>query len=236
MLGKLSKESLANSLNNAKNFIGHAYSTTKPVLSNVDKGVTLIKHVYSVECDSVALESLQTNIKDNEITNNTIINKAIYHRDNEQLNFGGNGKKGNSMSTLLVNDKNWNQGANWLIEHNTETVESIHQDCEFVETITFNTLLKQYNIETCEIGLIKIDIEGGEKYIFDSIKDFLKEYSPDLLLSLHYVFLHQKDCHKILLILNEIYNIYDPINGEKLNIQHEISTQRNRSEIFCTKR
>ena len=48
MLGKLTKKSLVNGFNKAKNFIGHAYNTTKNVLSNVDNGVKLFKHVYSV--------------------------------------------------------------------------------------------------------------------------------------------------------------------------------------------
>jgi hypothetical protein len=48
MLGKISKKSLINGFHKAKNFIGHAYNTTKNVLSNVDNGVKLFKHVYSV--------------------------------------------------------------------------------------------------------------------------------------------------------------------------------------------
>ena len=48
MLGKISRKSLVNSFHKAKNFIGHAYNTTKHVLSNVDNGVKLFKHVYSV--------------------------------------------------------------------------------------------------------------------------------------------------------------------------------------------
>ena len=48
MLGKLSKKSLVNSFHKAKNFIGHAYNTTKNVLNNVDNGVKLFKHIYSV--------------------------------------------------------------------------------------------------------------------------------------------------------------------------------------------
>jgi hypothetical protein len=47
MLGKLSKKSLVNGFHKAKNFIGHAYNTSKHVLSNVDNGVKLFKHVYS---------------------------------------------------------------------------------------------------------------------------------------------------------------------------------------------
>ena len=48
MLGKISKKSLINGFHKAKNFTGHAYNTTKNVLSNVDNGVKLFKHVYSV--------------------------------------------------------------------------------------------------------------------------------------------------------------------------------------------
>ena len=47
MIGKLPKQSLVSGCNKAKDFVGHAYSTTKHVLSNVDSGVTLFKHVYS---------------------------------------------------------------------------------------------------------------------------------------------------------------------------------------------
>ena len=46
MLGKITKKSLVNGFNKAKNFIGHAYNTTKNVLSNDDNGVKLFKHVY----------------------------------------------------------------------------------------------------------------------------------------------------------------------------------------------
>ena len=43
MLGKITNKSLVNGFNKAKNFIGHAYNTTKHVLSNVDSGVKLRK-------------------------------------------------------------------------------------------------------------------------------------------------------------------------------------------------
>jgi len=48
MLGKLSKKYLANGFHKAKNLIGHAYNTTKHVLSNVDTGVKIFKHIYAV--------------------------------------------------------------------------------------------------------------------------------------------------------------------------------------------
>ena len=48
MLGKLSKKSLVNGFHKAKNFIGHAYNTTKNVLNNVDTGVKVFKHIYSM--------------------------------------------------------------------------------------------------------------------------------------------------------------------------------------------
>jgi FkbM family methyltransferase len=196
----------------------------------------LYKSVYSVECDSEALKSLKQNILDNSITNCTVINRALYNIDDQELDFGGNGKKGNSMSTLLINESSWNQGANWLIEHKVETPESIHSDREIVKTITFDKLISNYQIDPVEIGLIKIDIEGGEKYIFDdNFKKFLITYRPDLLISLHYVFLNDIDCHKILLFLNTIYNCYN-MKNELLNITHEIRNRDNHTEIFCTKR
>jgi hypothetical protein len=44
---KLSKRNLINGFHKAKNFVGHAYNTSKNILSNVDNGVKLFKHVYS---------------------------------------------------------------------------------------------------------------------------------------------------------------------------------------------
>ena len=43
---KITRQHLANSFNRAKNFIGTAYNNTKNVLSNVDNGVRLFKHIY----------------------------------------------------------------------------------------------------------------------------------------------------------------------------------------------
>jgi hypothetical protein len=104
MLGKLSKKSLVNSFHKAKNFIGHAYNTTKHVLSNVDNGVKLFEHIYSVAhplidkyaCDNVnngimkALNSYD-NIKSqamnthNEIEGN--INNIKNSLDKKRYNF-----------------------------------------------------------------------------------------------------------------------------------------------------
>ena len=43
---KITRQHLANSFNRAKNFIGTAYNNTKNVLSNVDNGARLFKHIY----------------------------------------------------------------------------------------------------------------------------------------------------------------------------------------------
>ena len=204
-------------------------------------GSSLYKHVVSVECDSEALKSLYKNINDNNITNNTIINKAIYNIDNFKLNFGGNGKKGNSMSTLLVNENKWKttRGASWLIEHKTDGIsnyEELHNDCETVDTIRLNTIFNNCNINPDLIGLIKIDIEGGEKYMFDDIIDFLTKYKPNLLLSLHYVFLNEIDCHTILDRIDKIYGGYyfDVSTMKKINIADAKKLRFNHSEILCS--
>jgi hypothetical protein len=107
---------------------------------------------------------------------------------------------------------------------------------KFVKTITFDKLISNHQIDPVDIGLIKIDIEGGEKYIFDNnFKNFLTIYKPNLLISLHYVFLHFLDCHTIIAFLDTIYNCYN-IKGELLNINHEITHQINHTEMYCTKK
>jgi len=60
--------------------------------------------VIAIEPDPVALQRLKKNISANSFTNITLIEKAL-SSENTITQFGGNGKLGNSESTLLISNK-----------------------------------------------------------------------------------------------------------------------------------
>jgi FkbM family methyltransferase len=163
------------------------------------------KQIICFEPDPVAISRLKENLSVNNFKNITLITKALSNTNNFS-NFGGNGELGNSMSTLLVgledkedfyNDYGRKNGFLLPNERNKDIIT--------VETITIDKVLKDNNINPNNIGLIKMDIEGGEKIVIPSMQNFLKEYKPNFFISLHRVFLKDND---IDIILNILFNIY----------------------------
>jgi len=130
------------------------------------------KHVYSVEADKYALNDMNLNLKLNCKDNYTLVNKAIYHTNNIDIKFGKNKFLGNSQ----MND------STSQIYGDNETSDQF----EIVKTITLQTLLNEYNINPCDISLIKVDIEGGEEYILRDLYDLHTRYNVPLYVSFHY--------------------------------------------------
>ena len=163
------------------------------------------KQVICFEPDPVAISRLKENLTVNNFKNITLITKALSNT-NTFSSFGGNGELGNSMSTLLVgledkedfyNDYGRKDGFLSPNERNKDIIT--------VETITIDKVLKDNKINPNNIGLIKMDIEGGEKIVIPAMQNFLKEYKPNFFISLHRVFLKDND---IDIILNILFNIY----------------------------
>ena len=116
---------------------------------------SLYKKIIAIEADPVAIQALKANIKCNDFKNIHLIEKAISNTDNSEIIFGGNGPLGNSESTMLVNENNFlDIETKWKNNHN-EIVK--------VNTIKFETLINELDLDHNEITLIKIDIEGGGK-------------------------------------------------------------------------
>lgn len=177
---------------------------------------SLYKKIIAVEADPVAIEALKANIKCNNFKNINLIEKAISDTDNIEIIFGGNGPLGNSESTILVNDKNFlDIETKWKNNHN-EIVK--------VNTIKFETLIKELDLDPNEIALIKIDIEGGEKIIIPDMKNCLISVNIPIWISLHPSFLEKSDIYMIVNILFEIYNkcFYINSNNEKVPLTKEI--------------
>lgn len=138
------------------------------------------KHVYVVEADTDSVSSLTTNCKLNN-NNITCINKAIYNQTDLDLFFGKNkflqgSKLNDSTSQLYINDSNDN--------------------CYKVQTIRIHDIITNYNINTNDISLIKVDIEGGEEYILNDLFDIYDKYHIPMYISFHYSWWENKDLER----------------------------------------
>lgn len=157
--------------------------------------------VIAIEADPFANISLKANVKSNDFKNVQIIDRAISNTDDENVKFGGNGPLGNSESTLMVNDKNYED----ITKKYTDLTHNTHTETVNVKTITLDKIIKTTDLDVSKISFIKIDIEGSEKLVLPHIKDFLISCNAPLHLSLHPGFLEKND---ILMLVDEVFEIY----------------------------
>jgi FkbM family methyltransferase len=151
------------------------------------------KHVYVVEADKQSFEYLKFNLQNNCKNNYTLINKAIYHIDNTHVKFGKNkfekSSKMNDSTSQIYND------------NDEESNEYYH-----IETITLHKMVDYYHIDLTKIGLIKIDIEGGEENILEDCIDFCKKHKITVYISFHYSWWNNKNIHRFHCLTNEQKN------------------------------
>jgi FkbM family methyltransferase len=163
------------------------------------------KHVICIEADKESIKSLEINLKSSDCTNYEIINKAIYS-DNRRIYFGPNKFKHDSK----LNDS--------MCQIKYSPNSSVDYE---IETITVNDILK--NIDASTIGLIKVDIEGGEEYILSDLLNISKKYNITLYISFHLSWWNNIDISRFALQLSEFdcyINGLDYINEPINYIQH----------------
>lgn len=119
----------------------------------------LFKHVHAFEPDPVAFYALQENTIANRPYSIQCENVALGVDNGTCLIFGD---EGDSMSSMVNADKS----------------KKAYQ----VKTIRLSEVIESYG---SEIGLLKMDIEGGEVLVLPEIKEALAKHKPALLLSLH---------------------------------------------------
>jgi FkbM family methyltransferase len=137
------------------------YDSVNNILSIVDAGSNIglsslylkvffpAAKAYCVEPDSSNFEALCKNLKLNHLNDCTAIHAAIWHK--------------NQMLSL---SNNFRDGKDWSIS--VEAVEKKIDSPNKVEGITIAELMMQNNMSV--IDILKIDIEGAERYIFSSIQ------------------------------------------------------------------
>lgn len=97
---------------------------------------------------------INKNIELNNLTNVTIVNKALGEGNNIKLYISN--QYSGATSTIVNDEKKFSDKYNGYT--NVE-----------IESISFDNLLKQYVPEGNDIELLKIDCEGGEYYLYDSV-------------------------------------------------------------------
>ena len=173
------------------------------------------KTVLCFEPDPVACKRLEENLRLNpEMTNVKLVKKGLYDLDGETY-FGGTRELGNSESTFLVNFPFF----------------PIVENVVTVQTTTLKTALKENSIDPTDIGLIKIDVEGGELVVIPAIASFLEKYAPPVYISLHHCHLTPEQISDILSVLFEIYPVCLE-DGKRLVSQNQCESEKLSALVF----
>lgn len=119
---------------------------------------------HAIEPDEVAYKALRRNIGLNPDYDITPHRLAITSTNGTAwINTGD--KFGDSMSSTIVRGE----------------VEAVDE----IDSLTLDRFIDNIGLQICKIGLIKIDIEGGEISLLKQAREFLSHYKPNIYISLH---------------------------------------------------
>lgn len=163
------------------------------------------KSVYSFEPDPVAYDHLVKNSELNADNINTF--NAAITSTGEDIEIYSRGGLGSSMTSMYTGDFLFGSVKGFSLS------EALKLD---------------------DFGLIKIDIEGGERLLIDKLVEELSNNPIDLIFSFHYLFYvnPEEDFNYIISRLGEVYSNFILENGQSINIK---DTPKGFSTIFCSK-
>lgn len=158
----------------------------------------LFNNVVSIEPDVIAFDKLARNIQFNSCLNVTCRNVAISNSNGSSILNLSNA--GDSMSSLLPRDTQW-----------FPTV-----DFQGVETKKFETIIEGSSVE---IGLIKMDIEGGELLVIPDMLEYLESQKPPIYISFHPFWFPEKEKDAYITdFADYLFGIYPVVRDGQLNI------------------
>jgi len=150
------------------------------------------KHVYSIEADKLSFNDMKTNMMANCANNYTLINKAIFNIDNIKVKFGKNMHLENSIICDTTSQFNSN--------------DAISNEYYITETITLNSIIKNYDIDVNDISLINVDIDGAEENILNDLHDIHIKYRIPLFVSFYYSMWDDKNLDRFPFLSQSIKN------------------------------
>ncbi len=126
-------------------------------------GACIAKHVYAVEPDPVAAETLRSNIHLNaNLSAKITLFEGCISDNTGTVEIGNPNPLGDSQTSILFAET-----------ANRQTVQSL----------TFPDFISRYAIEHC--SMVKMDVEGAEVFILPTMSQVLQRLNPTLLISLH---------------------------------------------------
>ena len=158
----------------------------------------LFNNVVAIEPDTVAFEKLLKNIELNPCWNVSCQNVAISNTNgNSMLNLS---LAGDSMSSLLPRD--------------TEQFPTVN--FHSVETKRFGEINRGSNVP---IGLIKMDIEGGEILVIPDMLEFLEDYKPPIYISFHPFWFPENEKNAYIVdFADYLFGIYRVVRDGQFNL------------------
>lgn len=147
------------------------------------------KYVYAIDADKKSIEDVSKNMYNNCEKNYTIINKALYHKNDIDIKFGVN--RFRDAATL-------NDSTSQIYPDETANINNEGQFYS-IKTITIRNLIHDYNIDMNNVSLIKVDIEGGEEYILQD----LFELGIPTYVSFHYSWWQNNDLDRFHFLTEE---------------------------------
>lgn len=154
--------------------------------------------VFAIEPDLVAFDKLLRNIELNGLLNVSAKNVAVSNTNGSTiLNIAD---KGDSMSSLIPRHEGF----------------SVTNQVQTVSTETFETII---SFLKKPIGLIKMDIEGGELLVIPEMLDYLEANRPPLYVSFH-PFWFPEDQKEALIkwIAEALFSIYPVVMDGQLTV------------------
>ena len=151
------------------------------------------KEVHSFEPDKIAFKNLENNIKLNSINNIKINNAGASNI--------------NGVANLYV--RSFGDSTSSLIERK----DGYHSNViDTIKTIRLVEYLSALN----NIGLIKIDIEGGEEIVIPSMQDYIVKNKPTMYVSFHPNWFTEKEksINYFAELFSSNYKIYNILHKE----------------------
>ncbi len=162
----------------------------------------LFNNVLAIEPDIIGFDKLIKNIDSNPCWNVTCRNVAL----------------SNKNGTAVLNQSNPGDSMSSLIPRENMVFETT--GFQGVETKTFETIIQETKVP---VGLIKMDIEGGETIVIPDMVNYLKDHKTPIYISFHPFWFDQEiKGHSILWIAEALFEIYSVVrDGQMTKISME---------------
>ena len=197
-------------------------------------GAARCKTVLGLEPDPAAWGMMLKNLELNKgLKNMCAINAALNDTDGP-VALGGNGDMGNSETTMLVREPDYLHGVG-VQRREPNAPDDIawrSGTTAWVQGLTIESLREHFPVDDC--GLLKIDIEGGEKYVLPALLPWLTTVRPTVYLSLHWKFLTLAEIEEVVGLVSALYPIlYNPVTWLPVSATDILGKQLD-SFVACT--